>query len=39
MVAALVEAVEHPPDGSSSEPRVWEVPRIARAHTAMEGVR
>jgi uncharacterized protein YbjT (DUF2867 family) len=39
MVAALVEAVEHPPDGSSSEARVWEVPRIARAHTAMEGVR
>jgi nucleoside-diphosphate-sugar epimerase len=39
MVAALVEAVEHPPDDSSSEPRVWEVPRIARAHTAMEGVR
>ena len=39
MVAALVEAVENPPDGSSSEPRVWEVPRIARAHTAMEGVR
>jgi nucleoside-diphosphate-sugar epimerase len=39
MVAALVEAVEHPPDGSSSEPRVWEVPRIARSHTAMEGVR
>ena len=39
MVAALVEAVEHPPDESSSEPRVWEVPRIARAHTAMEGVR
>jgi len=39
MVAALVEAVEHPPDGSSSEPRVWEVPRIARAHAAMEGVR
>jgi nucleoside-diphosphate-sugar epimerase len=39
MVAALVEAVEHPPDGSLSEPRVWEVPRIARAHTAMEGVR
>ena len=39
MVAALVEAVEHPPDGSSSEPRVWDVPRIARARTAMEGVR
>ena len=39
MVAALVEAVEHPPDGSSSEPRVWEVPRIARAHTAMQGVK
>ena len=39
MVAALVEAVEHPPDESSSEPRVWEVPRIARARTAMEGVR
>ena len=39
MVAALVEAVENPPDNSSSEPRVWEVPRIARAHTAMEGVR
>ena len=39
MVAALVEAVEHPPDESSSEPRVWEVPRIARAHTAMQGVR
>lgn len=39
MIAALVEAVEHPPDGSSSEPRVWEVPRIARAHAAMEGVR
>jgi uncharacterized protein YbjT (DUF2867 family) len=39
MVAALVEAVEHPPDGSSSEPRVWEVPRIARAHTMMDGVR
>jgi nucleoside-diphosphate-sugar epimerase len=35
MVAALVEAIEHPPDGSSSEPRVWEVPRIARAHTAV----
>jgi len=35
MVAALVEAVEHPPDGSSSEPRVWEVPRIAQAHTAV----
>ena len=34
MIAALVEAIEHPPDGSSSEPRVWEVPRIARAHTA-----
>ena len=39
MVAALVEAVENPPDNSSSEPRVWEVPRIARAHTTMEGVR
>jgi uncharacterized protein YbjT (DUF2867 family) len=39
MIAALVEAVEHPPDGSSSEPRVWEVPRIARSHTEMEGVR
>jgi uncharacterized protein YbjT (DUF2867 family) len=39
MVAALVEAVEHPPDNSSSEPRIWEVPRIARSHTAMEGVR
>jgi uncharacterized protein YbjT (DUF2867 family) len=39
LVAALVEAVEHPPDGSSSEPRIWEVPRIARAHTAMTGVR
>jgi nucleoside-diphosphate-sugar epimerase len=39
MVAALVEAVEHPPDESSSEPRVWEVPRIARSHTAMDGVR
>ena len=39
MVAALVEAVEHPPDSSSSEPRVWEVPRIARSHTEMEGVR
>ncbi len=39
MVAALIEAVEHPPDNSSSEPRVWEVPRIARSHTAMEGVR
>jgi uncharacterized protein YbjT (DUF2867 family) len=39
MVAALVEAVENPPDDSSSEPRVWEVPRIARAHTAMSGVR
>ena len=39
MVAALVEAVEHPPDGSSSEPRVWEVPRIARARTALQGVR
>lgn len=39
MVAALVEAVEHPPDGSSSEPRVWEVPRIARSHTTMAGVR
>ncbi|HKP16079.1 MAG TPA: NAD(P)H-binding protein [Gemmatimonadaceae bacterium] len=39
MVAALVEAVENPPDSSFSEPRVWEVPRIARAHTAMEGVR
>ena len=39
MVAALVEAVEHPPDESSSEPRVWEVPRIARAYTAMQGVR
>lgn len=39
MVAALVEAVEHPPDGSSSEPRVWDVPRIARSHTTMEGVR
>jgi uncharacterized protein YbjT (DUF2867 family) len=35
MVAALVEAVEHPPDGSSSEPRVWEVPRIARANTSI----
>ena len=33
MVAALVEAVENPPDTSSSEPRVWEVPRIARART------
>jgi uncharacterized protein YbjT (DUF2867 family) len=39
MVAALVEAVEHPPDGSSSEPRIWEVPRIARSHATMEGVR
>ena len=39
MIAALVEAVEHPPDNSSSEPRVWEVPRIARSHTEMEGVR
>ena len=39
LVAALVEAVEHPPDGSSSEPRIWEVPRIARAHTAAVGVR
>jgi len=39
MVAALVEAVEHPPDNSSSQPRIWEVPRIARSHTAMEGVR
>jgi uncharacterized protein YbjT (DUF2867 family) len=39
MVAALVEAVEHPPDESSSEPRVWEVPRIARSHTALDGVR
>jgi len=39
MVAALVEAVEHPPDNSSSEPRIWEVPRIARSHTEMEGVR
>ena len=39
MVAALVEAVESPPDSSFSEPRVWEVPRIARAHTAMQGVR
>jgi uncharacterized protein YbjT (DUF2867 family) len=39
MVAALVEAVEHPPDGSSSEPRIWEVPRIARSHTTMAGVR
>lgn len=39
MVAALVEAVEHPPDSSSSEPRVWEVPRIARSHTTTAGVR
>ena len=39
MVAALVEAIESPPDTSSSEPRVWEVPRIARAHTEMAGVR
>lgn len=38
MVAALVEAVEHPPDGSSSEPRVWDVPRIARSHATMAGV-
>ena len=38
MVAALVEAVENPPDGSSSEPRVWEVPRIARSNSAMVGV-
>src|SRR5215207_715466 len=29
LTAALVEAVEHPPDGSSSEARIWEVPRIA----------
>ena len=35
MVAALVEAVENPPDASSSEPRVWEVPRIARARTTI----
>ena len=39
MVAALVEAIEHPPDGSSSEPRVWEVPRIARARTRMPSPR
>ena len=39
MVAALVEAIEHPPDGSSSEPRVWEVPRIARARTATPSTR
>jgi len=35
MVAALVEAIESPPDASSSEPRVWEVPRIARARTTI----
>jgi nucleoside-diphosphate-sugar epimerase len=35
MVAALVEAVENPPDASASEPRVWEVPRIARARTTI----
>ena len=35
MIAALVEAVENPPDASSSEPRVWEVPRIARARTSV----
>jgi len=35
MVAALIEAVENPPDASSSEPRVWEVPRIARARTTI----
>jgi uncharacterized protein YbjT (DUF2867 family) len=39
MVAALVEAIEHPPDGSSSEPRVWDVPRIARARTRMPSPR
>ena len=39
MVAALVEAIEHPPDGSSSEPRVWEVPRIARARTSITSTR
>ena len=39
MVAALLEAVEHPPDGSSSEPRVWEVPRIARARTSIPSTR
>jgi uncharacterized protein YbjT (DUF2867 family) len=39
MVAALVEAIEHPPDGSSSEPRVWEVPRIGRARTTMRSTR
>jgi len=35
MIAALIEAVENPPDASSSEPRVWEVPRIARARTTI----
>jgi uncharacterized protein YbjT (DUF2867 family) len=39
MVAALVEAVENPPDASSSEPRVWEVPRIARARTTIQSRR
>jgi nucleoside-diphosphate-sugar epimerase len=39
MVAALVEAIEHPPDGSSSDPRVWEVPRIARARTSIASTR
>ena len=39
MVAALVEAIEHPPDASSSDPRVWEVPRIALAHTATSSTR
>jgi uncharacterized protein YbjT (DUF2867 family) len=31
MVAALVEAVETPPDGAAGGPRVWEVPRIRTA--------
>ena len=39
MVAALVEAIEHPPDASSSDPRVWEVPRIALAYTATSSTR
>ena len=39
MVAALVEAIESPPDASSSEPRVWEVPRIARARTTIQSRR